>query len=347
MGRFAGYACVVDTRCRCSPYFAFRVIHVVSALPVPPSFQYSVLERASSDPELSALSTLIGKSLVEDLDLHPLTFFAPEDDSLDGYNMPQKDIDAFLLRHMFEGLFFADSLKAMHGEMISSVNGQDFLISVERGAIAISDPFEQTTVYLVATDILGHTGIMHRISGPLADAPMFTTTANPTLSTTQSTLTGEVMVEIETVAPTESQTEYGTIASSETNTMDASLGSSNEMDTMLPSTDSPTIGYTMASTETTLSGPTIEASRPINESIPRLTMAPSISSNVPSASPTQLIEVVSNEVISNNTEGILTSPQAEPLSEGQVVSATSNAEELQFRNKLVTAATSLLLLLLI
>lgn len=332
------------------------LIQVVSSALLPPSFQCSVLERASSDPELTILASFIRTAAVEDLvgDVQPFTLFAPEDDALINSSTLPNSTTTFLQSHLFEGMLFADTLLGMDGETITSVNEEQFLVTVEDDVVTLSsfgDPSVEIKVSVVATDILGNNGVMHRISGPLTDTSSVPITSAPTPTSTRLYLTGEVILEDATAAPTDSQTQIGTMAASDTISSVETFAPSEELETSMQSTDSPTnqdvdhVDEVTASpsNETILiESDETEGPSTLSETTLTATAVPSVETPSPSASPTQFVVVVGKEPDSDKEK-----EASDSAAESQVASATSSAYPSQHPNKVFSVALSLLQLLVL
>lgn len=260
-----------------------RLIQVIGTVLLPPSFEYSVYQRAALDPELSNFTShlevlpLAGTYIDR---FSPITLFAPDNLAWSDYDLTSEQVADLLDNHLFEGLLTLNMLREMNGQSIQSVNAKQFLVTVEGGTVTIrgiGTYSELTKATIRGADILGSTGILHRVSGvmtdtalPLAtDAPTISpTTASPTVVPIASTTlppTAMATIASTTSTPTASPTDTATIngpsltddatlvpedeslAPSKTNTETLSPSMFDSMDTIAP-TDDPSESNTTDST---------------------------------------------------------------------------------------------------
>ena len=142
----------------------------------------------------------------------PVTVFAPDNLAWKNFDLTPDEAAALILNHVFEGMFSAEMLLGMDGQSITSVNGRQFLVNVADGVVTIrgiGEYSELAKANVLAADILGSTGILHRVDNVIQDTPLRLSTDAPTSSPTmpatsdasQLTLSGDVVLEDATQIP--------------------------------------------------------------------------------------------------------------------------------------------------
>ena len=125
------------------------------------------------------------------LNATPITLLVPDDSAFLNETIPFEQLDDVLENHIFEGLLFTDELQAMDGELITSVNGKQWLVEVLGGTVFISSEGGEPVALQGSTDILFRDGVVHLLDTVLQEAqsttPLPTTlAAKPSPSPTQS-----------------------------------------------------------------------------------------------------------------------------------------------------------------
>lgn len=152
------------------------VIHVIDAVLIPPSDEMadeplpSIAEIAAGDERFTTLVTALQQAgLVETLAGEgEFTVFAPTNDAfaalgsdLDAVLADNELLTQVLLYHVLDGAVDAETAMTLDGEMVETLSGDSFSVSLSDGSLYINDAM------VIIADIQASNGIIHVIDAVL------------------------------------------------------------------------------------------------------------------------------------------------------------------------------------